>query len=237
MKVLRFIFGVLLFGALIVVVQFVDSPLGTPAAKYKRLPDASLQQIADADLAAGRSSSALLLLDYAIENDSGQKQKAVDARQRIFAQLASQNTPTSRLKATGWAAALGGNSFENLAGTTVADGALYGDIAELARQGGLEGNHDGFISALDGVAGMAGVFPPAEGAITLTKAARVAGAINDPLIVQLTPMLNNMQSDPRSGIAVEKFREISCRCSNWPGTAAPGASLRRSCTRPTAPTS
>ena len=171
MKVLRFVFGVLLFGALIVVVQFVDSPLGTPAVEYGRLPDVNIQQMADADWAAGRSSSALLLLDYAIENDPAGKQDALDARQRIFAQLASQNTPTSRLKATGWAAELGGNSFENLAGTTVADAALYGDIAELSRQGGLQGNHDGFIAALDGVAGMASVFPPAEGAITLTKAA------------------------------------------------------------------
>jgi hypothetical protein len=222
MKVLRFVFGVLLFGALIVVVQFVDSPLGTPAAKYKQLANVNLQQIADADWAAGRSSSALLLLDYAIENDSGQKQKAVDTRQRIFAQLAGQNSPTSRLKATGWAAALGGNSFENLAGTTVADAALYGDIADLARQGGLEGNHDGFIAALNGLASMAGVFPPADGAITLTKAARVAGAINDPLTVQLTPMLNLMQSDPKSGIAVEKFRdnfmpvfELARHCRTW----------------------
>jgi hypothetical protein len=31
--------------------------------------------MADAELAAGRSSSALLLLDYVIQHDSGQKQK------------------------------------------------------------------------------------------------------------------------------------------------------------------
>jgi hypothetical protein len=222
MKVLRFVLGVILFGALIVVVQLADSPLDTPSAEYRRLPDVSLPHMADAELAAGRSSSALLMLDYASENNSPDKQKAVDARQKVFAQLAGQNTPASRLKATGWAAALGGNSFENLAGTTVADAAQYGDIADLARQGGLEGNRDGFINALNGLAGMANVFPPAEGAITLIKAARVAGAINEPLTVQLTQMLNLMQSDPKSGIAVEKFRdnfmpifELARHCRTW----------------------
>ena len=222
MKVLRFVLGVILFGALIVVVQLADSPLDTPSAKYERLPEVSLPHMADAELAAGRSSSALLLLDYVIQHDSSEKQQALDARQRVFAHLASENTPVSRLKATGWAAALSGNSFETLAGTTVADAALYGDIADLARQGGLEGNQDGFITALNGITSIDNVFPPAQGAITLTKAARLAGAINESLTMQLTQMLNLMQSDPKSGIAVEKFRdnfmpmfELARRCRTW----------------------
>ena len=222
MKVLRFVLGVILFGALIVVVQLADSPLDTPSAKYERLPEVSLPHMADAELAAGRSSSALLLLDYVIQHDSSEKQQALDARQKVFAHLASENTPVSRLKATGWAAALSGNSFENLAGTTVADAALYGDIADLAKQGGLEGNQDGFITALNGITSIDNVFPPAQGAITLTKAARLAGAINESLTVQLTQMLNLMQSDPKSGIAVEKFRnnfmpmfELARRCRTW----------------------
>jgi hypothetical protein len=222
MKVLRFVLGVILFGALIVVVQLADSPLDTPSAKYQRLPDVGIQHMADAELAAGRSSSALLLLDYAIQHDVTEKQQALDDRQKVFARLASVNTPVSHLEATGWAAALGGNSFENLAGTTVADAALYGDIADLAKQGGLEGNQDGFITALNGIAGIDTVFPPAQGAITLTKAARVAGAINESLTMQLTQMLNLMQSDPKSGIAVEKFRdnfmpmfELARHCRTW----------------------
>ncbi|HTS16416.1 MAG TPA: hypothetical protein VMP11_02475 [Verrucomicrobiae bacterium] len=222
MKVLRFILGVLLFGALIVVVQLADSPLDTPSAKYERLPGISLPHMASAEMAAGRSSSALLLLDYVIQHDSSEKQQALADRQKVFAQLASQNTPASRLKATGWAAALGGNSFETLAGSTVADAALYGDIADMARQGGLEGNQDGFITALNGITSIETVFPPAQGAIILTKAARLTGAINESLMVQLTQMLNLMQSDPKSGIAVEKFKdnfmpmfELARRCRTW----------------------
>jgi hypothetical protein len=222
MKVVRFILGVILFGALIVVVQLADSPLDTPAAKYQRLPDVSLPQMADAESAAGRSSSALLLLDYVIQHDPSEKQRALDDRQKIFARLASENTPFSRLNATGWAAALSGNSFENLAGTTVADAALYGDIAVLAKQGGLDGNQDGFATALNGITSIDSVFPPAQGAITLTKAAHLAGAINETLTVQLTQMLDLMQSDPKSGISVEKFRdnfmpifELAKHCRTW----------------------
>ena len=57
MKVLRFVLGVTLFGALIVVVQLADSPLDTPSVKYQRLPDVNLPHMADAELAAGRKIS------------------------------------------------------------------------------------------------------------------------------------------------------------------------------------
>lgn len=223
MKVLRFLLGVVLFGALIVVVQLVDSPLDTPAAKFGRLPDASVMQIAEAEWAVGHSGSALLLLDYVVENNSPDKTRAVDARQKIFTQLASENTPASRLKATGWAAALaGGNSFENLAGATVADAALYGEIAGLAKQGGFEVPPDDFIASLNNVAPMATVFAPADGTITLAKAARRAGAINESLSTQLGQMLSLMQADPKSALAVEKFKdnfmpmfELAKRCRTW----------------------
>jgi hypothetical protein len=223
MKALKVCLGVLLFGALITVVQLADSPLDTPIAQFQRLPDVSVLHLAEAEWAVGRSGSALLLLDYPIENDLPDKAKAVEGRQRVFTQLASENTPASRLKATGWAAALaGGNSFENLAGTTVADAALYGEIADVAKQGGFEGYQDDFTAALNSILGMANVFPPAEGAIMLAKAARRAGAINESLTKQLRQMLGLMEADPKSALAVEKFKdnfmpmfELARHCRTW----------------------
>jgi hypothetical protein len=223
MKALKVCLGVLLFGALITVVQLADSPLDTPIAQFQRLPDVGVMHLAEAEWAVGRSGSALLLLDYSIENDLPDKAKAVEGRQKVFTQLAGENTPASRLKATGWAAALaGGNSFENLAGTTVADAALYGEIADVAKQGGFEGYQDDFTAALNSILGMANVFPPADGAIMLTKAARRAGAIDDSLTKQLRQMLGLMQADPKSALAVEKFKdnfmpmfELARRCRTW----------------------
>jgi hypothetical protein len=223
MKALKVCLGVLLFVALIVVVQLADSPLDTPIAQFQRLPDVNVMHLAEAEWAVGHSGSALLLLDYVIENDLPDKPKAVEGRQKVFAQLASENTPASRLKATGWAAALaGGNSFENLAGTTVADAALYGEIADVAKQGGFEGYQDDFTAALNSILSMANVFPPSEGAIMLAKAARRAGAINESLTKQLRQMLGLMQADPKSALAVEKFKdnfmpmfELARHCRTW----------------------
>jgi tetratricopeptide (TPR) repeat protein len=223
MKILKVCWGIILLAALVAVVQLADPPTDSPAAKFQRLPDVSLKSMTEAEWAAGRTDAALLLLDHIIENDLPEKAQAVEARREIFAKLASENTPMNRLKATGWAAAMGGgNAFESLAGSTVADAALYGEIAELARQGGLEGNQDEFMAALNSIRGIATVFPPAEGAITLAKAARSGGALNEPLTKQLRQMLGLMQSDPKSALAVEKFKEnfmpmfeLAKRCRTW----------------------
>ena len=141
---------------LIVVVQLADPPQDSPAVRFQRLPDVSVLHMAHAAWAARQSGPALLLMEYVIENDLPDKAQATDARQKIFAQLAVDNTPVSRLKATGWAAVLaGGNSFESLAGNTVADAVSYGEIAEVARQGGFEGYQDDFTDALNSILGMA----------------------------------------------------------------------------------
>ena len=223
MKILKVVWGLILFGALVVVVQLADLPQDSPAAKYQRLPDVSIRSIVEAEWAVGRTESALLLLDYIVENDLPEKAEAIAARQKIFAQLGTESSPVFRLKASGWAAALADeSSFDSLAGNTLADAALYGDIADLARQGSFDGNQDDFTAALNDIRGMVNVFPPAEGAITLAKAARRAGAINESLTKQLRQVLGLMRADPKSALAVEKFKEnfmpmfeLAKRCRTW----------------------
>ena len=223
MKALKICFGVILFGTLIAVVQLADPPQDTPAARFQRLRDVSLVTTAQAESAAGRSGVALLLLDYVIENDLPEKASAAKLRGEVFTQLAAEHTPVSRLKATGWAATLvGGNSFESLAGSTVADAVLYGDISQVARDGGFEGYQDAFTGELNNILGMANVFPPAAGAITLIKAARRTSAIDEALTQQLSSLLDLMQADPKSALAVEKFKdnfmpmfELARHCRTW----------------------
>jgi len=223
MKILKVAWGLILFGALVVVVQLADLPQDSPAARFQRVPDVSIRNIVEADWAVGRTEAALLLLDYIVENDLPEKDAAIAARQKIFAQLGTESSPVFRLKASGWAAALANeSSFDSLAGNTLADAALYGEIADLARQGSFDGNQDDFTAALNDIRTMATVFPPAEGAITLAKAARRAGAINEPLTKQLRQVLGLMQADPKSALAVEKFKdnfmplfELAKRCRTW----------------------
>ncbi len=223
MKMLKLCWGLLLFATLIVVVQLADPPTNSPAARFQRLPDVNLSTMAEVEWAAGRPESALLLQDYVIENDLPDKEQAAEVRRKIFAQLAAENTPVNHLNATGWKAELaGGNAFESLAGSTVADAVLYGEIADLAKQGALEDNQSEFVSSLNNIRGMSEVFPPSEGAIVLAKAAHRAGAINELLANQLRQMLMLMQSDPKSPLAVEKFKdnfmpmfELARHCRTW----------------------
>ncbi len=223
MKILRVVWGLILLAGLVVVVQLADPPHDSPMVRFQRLPDVSVLNMAHAAWAARQSGPALLLMDYVIENDLPDKVQATEARQKTFAQLAVDNTPVSRLKATGWAAVLAnGNSFDSLAGNTVADAVSYGDIAQVARQGGFEGYQDDFTEALNSILGMAQVFPPAESTIILTKAARRSGAINESLAKQLRQMLTLMQTDPKSALSVEKFKEnfmplfeLAKHCRTW----------------------
>jgi hypothetical protein len=111
-----------------------------------------------------------------------------------------------------------GSSFESLAGSTVADSVLYGDLAQQARQGAFDAGMDDWNSLRP----MATVFPPADGAITLAKAARQAGAINPSLAKQLEQIVALIQSDPKSPLAVEKFKEnvmpmfeLAKQCRSW----------------------
>lgn len=223
MKILKVVWGLILFGALIVVVQLADPPQDSLVVKFQRLPDLSALHMAHAAWASRQSGPALLLMDYVIENDLPDKVQATDARQKIFAQLAVDNTPVSRLKAIGWAAVLANeNSFESLAGNTVADAVSYGEIAEVARQGGFEGYQDDFTESLNSILGISKVLPPADSTIMLAKAARRAGAINEALAKQLRQMLTLIQTDPKSGLSVEKFKEnfmpmfeLAKHCRTW----------------------
>lgn len=223
MKMLKFFWGLILFAALIVVAQLSDLPKDSPVAKYQRLPDAKIMSIAEAEVVAGRFESALLLLNYITDHHLPDMAQAAEARQQIFAHLAADTSPVSRLKATGWAADLaGGNSFESLAGNTLADAVLYGEIAELARQSSFEGERDEFIAGLNNIRPMTSVFPAADGALTLAKAAYRAGAMNASLTRQLRQMLTLIQPDPKSALAVEKFKEnfmpmleLAKRCRTW----------------------
>src|SRR5579871_5837426 len=199
MKVLKICLGIILFGALITVVQLADTPLDTPAAKFQQLPDMTISQVAEAEWAVGHVSSALLLLDYSIDNNLPDKARATESRQKVFAQLANENAPANRVRATGWSTELaGGSSFANLAGSSIADGALYGEIAQTARQGGFDQPPDDFVTALNNITSVDSVFPAADGPITLAKAARRTGAINDALLGQLSHVVDMMRSDPKS---------------------------------------
>lgn len=209
MKILKWGIGLLLFAALVVVVQLADPLKDSATAKFQRLPDAGLTGIAEGRLASGQSDTAWLLLDYVIENDLPDRPQATALRKKLSAQAEADTSPAGRLRATGLttSSGSGANSFGSLAGNSVADSVLYGDIADLAKQGALDSGADPLVSSLNKITGISVVFPPADGAIALVKAAKLGGAINESLTKQLSQMLTLMQADPKSSLSVEKFKE------------------------------
>jgi len=223
MKMLKLGGILVLLGALVVILQLADPPRDSPAARFRRLPDANFTGMAQAEAAAGHHGAALLLLDYSVATDSASQSEVLSLGHSVFSQMTADDSPAGRLKTTGWTTLSGGgNSFENLAAGTVADSVLYGDIAELSRQGAFDNKQDEFVTALNAVTGIADVFPPAGSAITLVKAARLTAAVNDLLSKQLRHVLSLVQSDPKSSPSVEKFKEnfmpvfeLSRRCRTW----------------------
>lgn len=223
MTILKWVWGLILLGVLVAVIQLADPPKDSPVEQFQRLPDVNLRKIAEAEQSAGQPDTALLLLDYVIENDLPDKAQAVALRQQYLPRIVADPTPVGRVKAIGATSlSLAGNSFASLAGSSVADAALYGDIAEAARQGAFEDNRDDFINGLNSIGSLATVFPPAGGAITLAKAAKRAGAIDETLSKQLRQTLSLIQPDPKSSLSLEKFREnfmpileLSRKCRTW----------------------
>jgi hypothetical protein len=223
MKMLKLGAALVLLAALVIILQLADSPKDSPTAEFQRLPNADLRGVAQTEGAAGRQDAALLLLDYVAENDPAGKPEALALRRSVFSKLLADNSPVARLRATGWTALAGGaGSFENLAGTTVADSVLYGEIAELAQRDAFENKQDELVATLNGLSAIGDVFPPAASAIALVKAAKLTGAINQSLGAQLRHIVSLIQPDPKSALSVDKFREnimpifeLSRKCRTW----------------------
>lgn len=154
MNVLKFMFGLILLAALVMLVQLPETPMGSPAAQFQQLPDVR---------------------------------------------------PPAALAA--------GSSYQSLAGSTIADLAMLGELPQQAEPE--------FAAALERIRPMSAVFAPAEAVIVLAKAAQ-RPAINPALMKHLSQTLVMIENNPRSPLAVEKFRdnfmpmfELAKHCRTW----------------------
>jgi hypothetical protein len=221
MKLFKLIFGVALFALLVVLVQLVDAPKRSAAVEFQTLPDSNIKILAEREFAEGRTDAGLLMLDYILENDLPGKADATNLRDTVLSQLAAKSG-VERLTGSGWANRTADSSFGSLGGATVADSVAFGEIADFVRQGAFEENQDEFIVAANNARGLATIFPPAENTLTLVKAARRAGALNEMLANHLRRLLGAIQRDPKSATALDEFRqsfmpvfELAKKCRTW----------------------
>jgi len=205
MKVLKLAWALCLLAVLVIAVQLVDPPPDSPATRFGRLAEPDLVKHAEtAGIPAG-----LFLADYVIEQNLPRRADALALRATLLGQ-------GSRLQVAGWSSwTAAGSQFENLAGNNVADSVLYGELADVARQMPDE-------AEISKARPLAGLFPPADGALTLFKLAGKSGALNENLSRQLKHVLEVVGADPKSAAAVEQCREnlmplleLARRCRTW----------------------
>ncbi|MCX6907863.1 MAG: hypothetical protein NTY01_07465 [Verrucomicrobia bacterium] len=191
--------------------------------QLRSLPDADLRQMAEEFSRNGEEETALMVLDYLVDNDMGDTAAAMQLRNDYLAKLQSDKTPFGRLKAAGWGFATGKvKSFESLAGSTVGDLFVWGDLRDLGRELVFEKDTDEFVVALAGIGVLTTFYPPADPPVSILKAARKTKAVGEPLARQMTKICKVIIDTPGETAKVEKlkdnvmpFWELSRQTRTW----------------------
>ncbi len=176
---------------------------------YDQLPDADLRDFAEDAWEEGREESAILLLDYIVEQDMEDAPAARAQRDEWLVALAARDTALGRLKAFGWGALTGEvTSGAGMAGATVADFFVYGDVRDLVNQIVFEDDKDELIILLSAAGVATTAFPPADPAVSALKLARKSSALSEPLVLQLKKLIRVAQTSGASSASVMKLREV-----------------------------
>lgn len=189
---------------------------------FEDLPDADLRTIAEQEWEAGRKETAVAILDYIIDEGMGDAPGARVLRARYMQEIADDASPWGRLRAAAWGFATGrvedGASF---AGSTVADLLVYGDVRDLVRELVFEDNTDEIVVALSAAGILTTIFPPAEGAVTVTKALKKASALSEPMIDLLKTRLKGFKNLSEAGMIQRArdcflpFYELAKQTRSW----------------------
>ncbi|MCB1102805.1 MAG: hypothetical protein KDL10_10600 [Kiritimatiellae bacterium] len=223
MKRLKFIFILILSLLAFSLYNIPDLQPGDPLANYQNLPDVDIRAMAEEEWREGHEDSALLLLDYLIAIESPDKTAALQQQAQWLDAIKRRESALGRLKSAGWGALSGEvDSFESLAGSSVADFFVYGDLRDLFRETLLEDDTDEFIVLLSGVGIVTTIFPPADPAVSLLKASKRTGSLSEPLLKQLREILRMVKNSKNPALSVDLFKkhlmpvfELARRCRNF----------------------
>ena len=208
----------------------------TPSEELALLPDADLAAIADTHWANGYRDSAISVLRYSEDIKQADLAQDPNARSGVVASsplhkqllheysssLADESSIDGRLWKLGSGAVTGEiDSWEAMAGSTVADLFVVGDIRDIIMQSFVVDDTDEFILTLSAVGIATTVWPPADPAISMLKAAQKSKSIADPIVNQISragkayknaPTLKNQQAFIQT---VEPLWKLSSKCRSW----------------------
>jgi hypothetical protein len=191
---------------------------------YDRLPDADLRTIAEQEWEAGRKETAISILDYIIEGNMGDAAGARVLKEQYVNRIQADESVTGRFQAAAYGFATGNvEDMPSLVGSSVADFLIYGDIRDLVREFVFEDDTDEIVVALSAAGILTTIYPPAEGAVTATKALKKASVFSEPMTALLKRRLKGFKdlSTPGKISRVkdnfQPFLDLARQSKSWGG--------------------
>jgi len=222
MRILQIVLIIVTTLVLIAVLQLPDRAREISGADFAALPESDLRALSEANWEAGRRGAALEILDYIVRNKVTGWLVAAGQRDKYRAVLQTDTTALGRLTALGTElepdAATG--SFDSLAGRCLADGIIHADIPRLITETSQGANV--LIKRINEADALSSLFPQAELAFALLKAAACTQAIQLPLQNQLADCLAAVRSSPGSSLSMAAAQDalmpvyqLAKTCKTW----------------------
>jgi len=223
MNIVRVIVVLILLGVLAGVMQLPDPNSETPMALFQSLNPDDFVTKAKEEWKENRRASALVLLDYAIENQLPDASVAAHLREGYWAAMKVDRSVLGRLQSFGHDTVRAESDwFDSLGGTTLADAVAYSGLRDIASAMAQQASPDEFVQLLREAREIPALFPPAEPVVSLIIIARMTGVIRPPLAEQWTSVIRYIRTSPDSSQALTAIQEsimpvhqLARKCKTW----------------------
>ena len=232
---LRFFLVIFAVICLWVLWQLPTSVKAAPEIGLAALPDADLAALAEKHWRDGYRETAISTLQYAVDQahsdaksaqtNTGMVQHLALTEQLLKeykATLSDEASLDGRLLKMGSGAITGNiDSWESMAGSTVADLFIVGDIRDLIVEGLIAEDSDELILTLSAVGIATTVWPPADPAVSMLKAARKSQSISQPIVNQLIKTGKAYKQAPNAKTqaafidTVKPLWDMGNKCHSW----------------------
>ena len=204
-----------------------------PSDAIAALPDADLRALAEQYEKEGQLDDALVVLDYIIENNMSDKALSEQMRFNILERIEKNNSAMGRFYKMGYGFVTGkADDWESIAGATLGDFLVYGDVRDLVRETVFEEKADPIVVGLSAIGLATTVCPVADYAASVAKLVRKANGFSAPILEMIKKIATSF---PTLTTAMKKAEieklfvpiwELYKRATSWPQFV----SMMRSCT-------
>jgi hypothetical protein len=182
----------------------IENKVSPSGESFAELSDYDFRSQADIYWQEGLQSHALNLLQTAIDLKTNDETALKEKYNQYLKEISDRNSTGGHLKAMGYAFITGEvNSFDELAGASVADFFIYGDIRDVSKELIFKESADPFILTLSSIGLLTTVFPPADPLVSILKSAQKSKSLPKALIGQLSQILKPLSKNLKNVSATE----------------------------------